>query len=295
MAMNSTVLRRQIGRTFRRLRREADLTVQQAADRAEMGKSTISRIEEGADTVRFKDRDVEALLKVYNPSASEHDVVLAMTREARQSGKSGAWWQSYSTTALPRGFNLLMRLEASAETIIVYEAELIPGLIQTRGYTESLFLVRDDRPEYQQLIELRMDRQAIWQRDDPPRFEVVLSEAVLRRPIGGRAVMAEQLRHVLALSERSNMSIRLLPFSAGAYLGIGTTFTLLTFPDDMSTGDPIEPPLLHIDTFNGGLVLNDEADIAAHRAVWKDVSHRALGIAASRQLITKAMKEYEDA
>jgi transcriptional regulator with XRE-family HTH domain len=296
MSANSTVLRRQIGRTFRRLRREANLTVQQAADRAEMGKSTISRIEEGADTVRFKDRDVDALLKVYNPTSSEYDIVLAMTREARNSkGNGSAWWQSYATTELPRGFSLMVRLEPSAETIAEYEPELIPSLMQTRSYVESLFSVRQDDQDVQPLIDMRIHRQAIWDSEDAPRFDVVLNEAVLRRPIGGPSVMAEQLARVLELSERDNMSVRILPFRAGAYLGIGTPFLLLTFPEDAATGEPIEPPLVYVDTFGGGLALNEEADVIAHRSVWEDVSQRALDEDMSRTWITEAMKEYRDA
>jgi transcriptional regulator with XRE-family HTH domain len=294
MADNTTVLRRQIGRAFRRLRNDAKLTVQQAANLADIGKSTITRIEDGADTVRFKDRDVEALLKVYKAPASEHEIVLGMTRDARNGNGSGAWWQSYTTSALPKGFSLLMRLEPAAETIAEYQPELIPSLMQTRSYAESLFRVGGNEQDYQPLIDIRKQRQEIWQRDNAPRYDVVLNEAVLRRPIGGPAVMAEQLQRVLALSEQSNISVRVLPFSAGAYLGIGTQFLLATFPNDSTTGEPVEPPLVYVDTFGGGAALTDEAAINAHRSAWDDVSNKALGEATSREWITKAMKEYLD-
>lgn len=294
MADNTTILRRQIGRAFRRFRDEAHLTVQKAADLADMSKSTITRIEEGADTVRFKDRDVKALLDVYNAPPGEYDLVLGMTRDARNGAGNGTWWQSYTSTALPKGFSLLVRLEPSAETIIEYQPELIPALLQTRAYAESLYSVRQDEQDYQPLIDIRMQRQAVWQRETPLRYDVVLNEAVLRRPIGGPVVMTEQLQQLLAFSEQDNVSVRLLPFSTGAYFGIGTPFELLTFPNDDATGEPIEPPLVYVDTFTGGASLNEDAALEEYRSVWDDVSHRALDAPTSREWLTTAMKEYED-
>ncbi|MBO0883700.1 MAG: transcriptional regulator, partial [Mycobacterium sp.] len=220
------------------------------------------------------------------------DEVLAMSREA-MAGNGRAWWQSYTTNTLRPGLSLFVRLEGFAATINEYEPELVPGLLQTREYIEGLFEVRGARwsgEVYQGLIDIRMRRQSVWDRERPPRMEVILNEAVLRRPIGGAAVMAGQLRHIL---DREDISVRVLPFDVGAYLAIGTPFTLLTFPDSSRHGEPIEPPLAYIDTYTGGIALNDPDDIAIYHEAWSGLTDKALDVRASRRMITKTMKEYQ--
>jgi hypothetical protein len=183
-------------------------------------------------------------------------------------------------------------MENSAVTITEYEPELVPGLLQTRAYAEATFQgSRDDETLIEQLTAIRMKRQSLLTRDRAPRFTVVLNEAVLCRPVGGPAVMADQLHHILEVGQQDNVTVRVLPFSIGDYIGMGTAYTILTFPDDQK-GRPIEPPLVYIDTYTGSAGLNDPDEVAAYRTAWADQSDKALDEPASRKVITQAMEAF---
>lgn len=290
---SSALLRRQIGRLFTELRTRADLTEVEAAKLLDTSATTLRRIEAGEEGVRFKEPLVRAWVALYPATAEEADLLVAMTNETRSNGRG--WWHSYANSALPKGFTLFIRLEDSAATITEYEPELVPGLLQTRAYAEQTFRpTRDDENDIKRLTEIRMKRQTLLTRDNAPRFDVILNEAVLRRPVGGPGVMTEQLGHVLDVAERDNVSVRVLPFSVGMYTAMGTAFTVLTFPTD-GGGKPLEPPLVYADTYTGSMGMNEPDEIALYQGAWADISAKALDVPASREMITEAMKGFADA
>src|SRR5262249_23286456 len=152
--------------------------------------SKISRMEHGR--VSFKERDIADLLTLYGViSLEERAGVLALAREANTPG----WWHGY-TDILPHWLEPYFGLEAAASVIRTYELQFVPGLLQTEGYARAVIRLGNagNDEEVNRRTEARMSRQDILKRDDPPRNWAVIDEAALRRPIGGRGVMQEQIR-----------------------------------------------------------------------------------------------------
>lgn len=298
IVLGATVIRRQIGRRFGKLRRSAGLTFDQVAKALDRGRSTIQRIEDGDERVRFRELDVRAMLDLYRASEEDVELLLALTAETRNGKQPRGWWHSYTSTALPDWFQLYVALEDSAETIHRYESELVDGLLQTREYAEELFRIGqgnpDDRAEIERLTTVRLERQSLLTRPRAPHVKLVFNESVIRRPIGGADVMVRQLHHVLTVSQQPNVSVRIVPFGVGAHGGaVAGPFSILDFPDDHRTGEPIEPTLAYVDTLTGAIYLNAPAEVDAYRGVWRDLATRALDEASSSQLIREAMEEYD--
>ncbi|MEU3455259.1 helix-turn-helix transcriptional regulator [Micromonospora sp. NPDC006766] len=289
------LLRRYIGRRLEALRRKTGLTQEQAAERLQKGRATIARMEEGHEGVRFRDVDIRALLEIYNATEEDADLLLALTAETRN-GRRKSWWHDYTETALPTWFGLYVSLEDSAETIRQYESELIPGLLQTPTYAEQVARVPAGyvpEEEIQRRVEVRVERQSLLTRPRAPHLRVVLNQAVLHRPVGGNQAMAEQMTHLVEIAVKANVSIRIVPFSAGVHGGMAACgpFTLLDFPADQR-GEPLEPPLAYAETLTGAIYLHKPDEVSAYRLAWADLEKRALNQQASTRLILDAQKGY---
>lgn len=294
--VGTALIRRHIGRRFSELRDRAGMTQQQAAKQFDRGRTTIVRMEDGDDGVRFRPGDVATMLDVYGATEQERELLLALTAETRNGRKKG-WWHDYTESELPAWFGLYVILEDSAVNIREYESELVPGLLQTQEYAEAVIrtptsLVTEE--QVKQRIQVRIERQSVLNRPTPLRFEVVLSEAVLRRPIGAPEPMNRQLQHLLEVGKRPNVSIRILPFAAGVHGGMTAcnSFMMLDFPADPS-GEPIEPPLAYVDTLTGAMYLNKPEEFAAYKLVWHDLDKKALNAKESKTLIASALEGLE--
>ncbi|WP_280426379.1 helix-turn-helix domain-containing protein [Nocardia carnea] len=291
MAINvgEAVLRRHIGRRMAELREAAGLTQKQAAAALQKGVSTIGRMEEGNLGVRFRDVDVQAILNVYKVSAEEQKRLLAYTAATRN-GRTKQWWESFSED-MPEWFSLYVILEDSAASIREYESELIPGLLQTRDYIEQLARTPAgllDDVEVQQRVQIRLERQGLLTRSHAPRLDTILNEAVIRRPVGGPEVMLNQLDHLLKVSSHNNITVRILPYSAGVHGGMAASaFILLDFPTG-SNGEHLEPPIAYVDTLTGSMYLNNE--FRSYELAWNDLEQKVLGEDESRQLIISTME-----
>jgi transcriptional regulator with XRE-family HTH domain len=296
--VGSALLRRHIGRRLTALRLRAGLTQEQVANALQRGRATLGRIEDGDQRVRFRDLDVKAILELYNATPQESEVLLALTAETRN-GRRKSWWHDYTETALPEWFGLYVSLEDSANTICQYEAELVPGLLQTRAYAEQIMSVPAgyiDDNEARRRVDVRMARQSLLIRPRAPHLDVIINQAVLLRPVGGSAAMAEQLARLLEVTQQANVSVRVLPWSAGVHGGMGACapFAILDFPTDSLTNEPLEPPLAYVDTLTGAMYLNKASEVSAYRMAWRDLQERALDETASRELITSTMKGLPD-
>lgn len=294
-AVGSALLRRYIGRRFQALRLRAGLTQEQVAAALQRSRSTVARLEDGDERVRFRDIDVREHLRLYEATEQDVEMLLALTAETRN-GRRKSWWHDYTETALPQWLRLYVSLEDSAERIRNYQPELVPGLLQTRAYADHLHRALpgylDDEDEIQRRIDVRMKRQTLLTRPRAPHLAVILNEAVLHRPVGGRTLMAEQLAHLLKASEQANISVRVLPYSVGLHGGMygGSAFMMLEFPDDPVTGQPLEPPLVYVDYLTGAVYLTKPDAIHAHRIAWEDLDRRALDEPESRAAIANAMR-----
>jgi len=293
---NSAVLRRYIGRRFERLRVRRGLSREQAADELQRSRVTIGRMEDGHESVRYRDSDVKTMLDVYQATPEERALMLALTAETRN-GKRKSWWHDYTETTLPEWFGLYVTLEDSAERISQYESELIPGLLQTPEYAAELVRIESggmaSDSDVERRVRVRQERQELLVHPRAPRLDVIFNEAVIRRPFGGNTVMVAQLAHVVEVTQWTNVTVRIVPFSAGGHAGAGANaFAILDFPEDRRTGELLEPPLVYLDTMTAGMYLQKPEEVDTYRRAWDDLRKKALDTEASKNMITEAMEGY---
>ncbi len=222
-----TVLRILVGAQLRRLREASGITREAAAYAIRGSEAKMSRIEAGR--VGFRRRDVADLLTMYGVTdESARDVVLRLAEQANEPG----WWHRNNDT-IPDWFSTFVGLEQAATIIRCYEAQYVPGLLQTEAYAAAVIdlgqAVRAD--EVTQRVELRMQRQQLLNMPQPPDFWAVIDEAVLRRNLGGRQVMRDQLDHILEAGKRPNITVQVVPFDRSDAAAVGGPFTLLRFAE----------------------------------------------------------------
>jgi transcriptional regulator with XRE-family HTH domain len=268
-----TVRRRRLGTELRRLRMEAGLTIDQVADRLECSESKVSRLETGRVTAL--PRDVRDMLALYGVSEEHREELLQVAREARKKG----WWHAYSD--VPR--SAYVGFESAADRISSYETTLVPGLLQTTAYARAV--IRALNPgvhpeEIEQTVELRRFRQALLTRDEPPMIHWVLDEAVLRRPVGGRDLMREQLRSLIVAAELPTVTICVLPFEAGEHVGMYGPFTILGFRD------AAESEMVYLEHATRESYLEAEQEVRQYRLAFDQLCEVALTPAESVDFLT---------
>ncbi|MGD9529288.1 MAG: helix-turn-helix domain-containing protein, partial [Pseudonocardia sp.] len=187
----------------------------------ECSPAKVSRMETGV--VKVGVQDLRALLELYDVVGPARDELFARARESRRRG----WWHEFADI-VPPGSARFYGLEDAAVTIAHHSASLVPGLLQTRSYVAALIgsVPGIDLPLAGQRVALRMRRQQLLDRAVPPRLHVVLDEAVLCRRVGGPAVLAEQLRHLLAVAQRPTVTIQVVEFTAATHPAVGVSFTV---------------------------------------------------------------------
>jgi transcriptional regulator with XRE-family HTH domain len=261
-----TVRRRRLGIELRRLREHAGLTIEKVATALECSDSKISRIETGR--VGATPRDVRDMLDLYGVGGEQREALIQVARDARQKD----WWQAYSDTfAVP-----LVGLEAAASSIRIYGALVVPGLFQTADYARAVIrATRPDLPaaQVERWVQLRMARQELLARDDPPQLCALLDESVVRRPVGSRQVMREQLRHLVEAAALPALQLQVLPFSAGEHAALAGAFSIFGFPD------PADPDVVFLEHGRSDLYLENAEEVERHVQAFA----RLRGAAAGRQ------------
>ena len=244
-----TMRRRRLGSELRKLREAAGLTIDPVAVHLACSPSKISRIETGR--VAAATQDIRRMLDLYEASGDQRRELLQIATLAQEK----AWWQAYSDTLVVP----LVGLEEAAAAIDIYEAIVVPGLFQTPNYARAIIhSVRPGMPSEQieRLVELRMTRQeTLFARDDPPRLSVIIDEAVLHRPIGEPALMDQQLKHLVEVTKQPTVTLRLLPFGAGAHPAMSGAFTIFRF------SRPDEPGVVYLEHKARDLYLDDPDDV----------------------------------
>lgn len=278
-----TVRGRRLAAELRNLRDQRRLTCDQVAKRLDTSPATISRIENAK--VRVSEETLHSLLDLYQVPEYQWDALSHLAKDAAQSG----WWLSYGDV-LPKWFEGYVALEAEACLIRNFELVLIPGLLQTGDYARALFLAnaRPDSPEeINRVVQIRLERQRrLRDRLAGPRLEAVLDESVLRRPIGGAGVMRGQLEHLAAMAEQPNVTLQVLPYSAGAHEAVNGAFHLLEFPD------PSTPKVVYLDTLTGGIHLETTAEIGRYGVAFRKLRERALNPVESITCIKDALQSH---
>ncbi|WP_067485338.1 helix-turn-helix domain-containing protein [Actinomadura hibisca] len=216
---------------LQRLRTEKGLTQEQVAAALDWSTSKLIRIEGG--TVGVSTTDLHALLRQYGIQDGDPRIA-TLTQVARDARRRG-WWSLYRRETKP-GYFQYIGYESGASVIRVFQALLVPGLLQTEEYANAVTVEVVPFPaDREVVVEIRMRRQEeLFTRSDPPRLMVLLDEAVLRRQVGGqtdRGVMPRQLRHLIEMADRPEVTIEVIPFTQGAHFGLMGEFILLEFAD----------------------------------------------------------------
>jgi transcriptional regulator with XRE-family HTH domain len=252
-----TVLRILLGAQLRRLREAKGISREDAGYLIRASESKISRMELGR--VGFKERDIADLLSLYGIThQDERAALLALARQAKNPG----WWQRYGDI-LPSWFQTYLGLEEAASLIRTYEVQFVPGLLQTEDYARAV--ITHGNPgapaeEIERRVSLRLKRQQLLNRSDPPQLWAVVDEAALRRPMGGPAVMAAQIEGLIKASELPNVTLQVLPFHVGAHSAEAGAFTILRFPE------PDLPDVVYTEQLTGALYLDKREDVDAYMA-----------------------------
>lgn len=223
-----TVRRRRLGQLLRRFRAEAGLTAVQAAGEVERTDSWLSRLESGRVGLRV--RDLHTLLDAYG--VTDPDVRAEMEELAR-AGRERGWWSKYRSV-LSDEYAAYIGFEAEASRLLVYEALVVHGLLQTEDYARAV--IRTSNPTasddtVERRVQVRMRRQDLLTRQPPLELWAVFDEAALRRIIGGDvAVHLAQLDHLLEVAALPTIRLQVIPWADASNPGAASAFTVLEFP-----------------------------------------------------------------
>ncbi|MGW7412578.1 helix-turn-helix domain-containing protein [Streptomyces sp. NPDC054863] len=272
----SVVRRILLGSQLRRLRESRGITREAAGYSIRASESKISRMELGR--VSFKARDVEDLLTLYGVTdGSERDALLALAREANLAG----WWHSFGDV-LPGWFQTYVGLEGAASLIRIYEVQFVHGLLQTEAYAQAVVsrgIPHATAAEVDRRVALRLERQKVLVSERAPHFHAVLDEAALRRPYGDRDVMRGQLQHLIDISERSNVTLQVMPFNFGGHAGESGAFTLLSFPEsDLSD-------LVYLEQLTSALYLDKREEVGQYERVMDRLQEDCPSPSATRDVL----------
>ena len=253
-----TALRILLGSQLRKLREAKNVTREEAGHIIRGSESKISRMELGR--VGFKERDVADLLTLYGVVDEEaRAAVLDLVATANEPG----WWHRFNDV-LPTWFQAYVGLEEAATRIRTYEVQFVPGLLQTKEYARAVVTAGTagiGAEEIARRVDLRLERQKIFDRPDGPVFWAVIDEAALRRPIGGVDVMRAQIEHLIDLMRQPNITIQIMPFSYGGHSAEGGAFSILRFADtDL-------PDVVYVEQLASALYLDKREDVDRYTEV----------------------------
>ncbi len=276
-----TVLRILLGAQLRRLREANRITLEEAGKRIRASHSKISRLETGR--VGFKDRDIADLLTLYGVTdEEERETLRALARRANAPG----WWHDYSDV-LPHWFEAYVGLEEVATQIRAYEVQFVPGLLQTEDYARAVTLLGHDGEsprDIERRVRLRMARQAVLDRAEPPNVWAVIDEAVLSRPAGGPGVMQGQLKHLAELSQRPNVTIQVIPVRAGGHAGVSGPFSILRF------AEPDLPDVVYLEQLTSALYLDKPEAVDSYLKVLNRLDTQALTPRETTQVLKELLE-----
>jgi transcriptional regulator with XRE-family HTH domain len=275
-----TVLRILLGAQLRRLREARGITAQAAAKSIRGSESKISRIELGRNAIR--EIDVLDLLTFYGVGAVERDQLLNLAEQANRPG----WWHRFNDI-LPDWFQAYVGMEEAATSIRIYEPQFIPGLLQTPRYTAAV-LTMCDIPigEAERHVILRKERQRRFT-EGRVKLWVIIEETALRRPIGSREILLDQLQYLLSLTDRSNLTLQIIPFGRGGH-AVPSGFTILRF------GDSDLQDVAYLEHLTSALYFDKKSDVDRYLLAMERLSIVSAKPSETPGLLAAIIKQLED-
>ncbi len=271
-----------LGKRLQELREAAGLSREEAARVLRVASATVRRMEMAE--VALKIPYVQVLVTTYGVPEEEADAFVRLAEEANQPG----WWQRFHDV-LPDWFSLYVSLEGAARVIRSYEPHFVPGLLQTEEYARAVLeagTIGQTSPEtVERHVSLRMERQRLLEREDPPHLWVIMDETVLRRPVSMRPeVLRDQLDRLLEYAGRDRVTLQIAEFASGPHPGTYAPFTLFRF------AEPELPDMVFTEYLTGALYLDSRQEVAAHLEVLDHMTARA----ASAQRTLKLLREHRE-
>jgi hypothetical protein len=228
-----------------------------------ISRAKLFKLEAGKHAV--KPQDIAVLCARYGVPPKETEALQALALATQET----SWWHVYGDDAVPEWFSLYVELEPAAMTIRKYEAELVPGLLQTRDYAWAVYRAAQpnaDEAEVERRVAVRMERQTILDRAQPRKLHAVINEAALLRNVGGDEVMKEQLVALRKAAERPEITVDILPLGAGAHAAMSGSFALLDFPNSEE-----DPSVAYVETAISAAYLQKPAEIDRYDALFKEL------------------------
>ncbi|MFF8640280.1 helix-turn-helix domain-containing protein [Streptomyces sp. NPDC015345] len=280
MSLRTTTRRRQLGAMMRKLRARKGLTLEEAGALVGVSKATVSRYETQAGPVKWL--VVDALCREYAATDAERRAVVALAKDVRQQG----WWRSF-TDSIPESMNLLLTLEDEAVREDHFSCVYVPGLLQTRAYSTAVQYANEMRlapVEIERLVDIRMKRQEILERPNPPRLWAILDESVIRRVVGSPSTMRGQLDRLLEANESPGITLQVLPFSKGAHSAALGSFVIIG-------GTEAALDVVYVDLHTGSLFLEKDEELERYRLAFDYLRAQALDMETSSSMIQRVRKE----
>ncbi|MBJ6641153.1 helix-turn-helix domain-containing protein [Streptomyces sp. DHE7-1] len=271
-----------LGKRLQELREAAGLSREEAARVLRVASATVRRMEMAE--VALKIPYVQVLLSTYGAAGEEQAAFVRLAEEANQPG----WWQRFHDV-LPDWFSLYVSLEGAARIVRSYEPHFVPGLLQTEAYARAVLeagTIGQTGPEtIERHVSLRMTRQRLLEREDPPHLWVIMDETVLRRPVSvDAAVMRDQFDRLLEYADRDRVTLQLAEFASGPHPGTYAPFTLFRF------AEPELPDMVFTEYLTGALYLDSRQEVSTHLEVLDHMTARASSARRTRQLL----REYRE-
>ncbi|MFF0425904.1 helix-turn-helix domain-containing protein [Streptomyces sp. NPDC020472] len=279
--VNPTVRRRRLGQELRKLREAKNMTAEQVAERLLVSQSKISRLENGRRSI--SQRDVRDLCGVYEVEDERMvDSLMQMAKDSRQQG----WWHAFGD--IP--YSVYIGLETDAESLRMYESQIIPGLLQTPAYAEAVIsgaMPESTPAEIEKRVTVRTRRQdRIRDEERPLRLWAVIDEGALHRIVGSRQLMVEQLEHLIEQSHLPHVTVQVIPFEMGAHPGISGQYSILEFPDTSDSS------VVYIEGVTSDLYLEKAQDVGKYSVMYEHLRAQALNVEQTREFISKMAKKH---
>ena len=274
------ILRRRLRTELLAARLGKDLTQQRVAEAMDWSMSKMNRIEKAKTGISTN--DLKALLRLYGITDKERtEQLLDLAREARQV----SWWRNYSDVAAPQLLELI-DYESASSDIRQFETMFVPGILQTEDYASAVLRALNTERSAERvsrMVDLRTKRRALLTTENAPDFSFVLDETILRRPIGGPAIMSHQLQHLVSVTkELPNVTIQIAPFSIGPYTGMKGAFEHVHFEDTP------DEDIVYLEGSSGDVISDIPETVNSYLEAFKQIANASLSEADSADRLLRA-------
>lgn len=285
MASTQTRRKRKLGGFVRGLRERAGRTTEDAAKLLRRKQPEVSKFENGYIMVTFA--ELVALLAYYQASEDDREKATQYFDDAKQDSR-----RIEGSTGVKPKFRTFLRNEADADVELELATNAVPGICQTKAYGEATLLAEpafiESAASTESNLKARLARKKLLAGDSALRYHALIDEGVLRREVGGRATMAAQLRELAELAKRPNMTLQVIPYSAGAYGTMSGPVTVLRYAADD------EPDTVYAEHAVGGDWVDAEEAIGRFLEMFNSIAEtRALSIAESIAFFEGLAQELE--